>query len=284
MVQLLIDHLGSNYNIDIIKESIMTARYSPIAPIHLLGQLFDREVATGEPVLGNYLLLLAHDVLAHPIQYENLIIELRERYEGEVFLIMDNSVVELGHPMPIDDVIEAACVVEASCIMTPDVLGNFSKTQYLVESARHELLKCGFPLMRVPQGKDLAEILLCIEWLDEMLPCSFPTENYWAVPRWVTNTLGSRAPVIHYLSRELRQPKIHLLGMSKDLNDDMVCTAFPYVMGIDSANPMVMGVWNIPINSSDPYAHWDRGEYWNLEALNETMISNVEYMHTHVGT
>ena len=262
----------------------MTARYSPIAPIHLLGQLFDREVATGEPVLGNYLLLLAHDVLAHPIQYENLMIELRERYDDEVFLIMDNSVVELGHPMPTEDVVEAACVVEASCIMTPDVLGNFSATQKLVEATKRELLDCGFPLMRVPQGKNLDEIELCITWLDTTLPPRFAGENYWGIPRWVTNEFGSRLHVIRYLHRAFSDPQIHLLGMSINHADDMVCAHIDKVMGIDSANPLVLGSLGMRMGSTEPYAHWDRGEYWNLEALNETMISNVEYMHTHVGT
>jgi len=253
----------------------MKARYSPIAPIHLLQQLYNKGA------LGDYLLLLAHDVLARPEEYEALVAVLRDD-DKEPFIIMDNSVVELGHPMVADDVIEAACVVEASCIMTPDVLGNFSATQTLVMQEAEELKQCGFPLMRVPQGQTQEEIFQCIEWLDDYVQSRFAHENYWAIPRWVTNNFGTREGVISFINRTQEDPKIHLLGMSKNIIDDLYCTTLPNVIGMDSANPLVMGQFGQDITQA-LYAHWQRGEYWDHPTVSNWAIKNVEYMHQHVG-
>ena len=254
----------------------MKARYSPIAPIHLLQQLYR------EGALGDYLLFLAHDVLAHPEEYETLVAVLRDE-DKEPFIIMDNSVVELGHPMVADDVIEAACVIEASCIMTPDVLGNFEKTQTLVLQDRQELMHSGFPLMRVPQGSTIDEIKQCIEWLSDRIPPHFAHENYWAVPRWVTNNFGTRIEIIQYILATQADPKIHLLGMSKNVADDLDCTTIAHVMGIDSANPLVMGQAGLHMSDEHTYAHWDRGSFWAHKLLTTAAIDNVRYMHQHVG-
>lgn len=251
------------------------ARYSPIAPIQLLEEMYD------EGILGNYLLLLAHDVLKQPHRYEMLMLEVQK--DPDAFIIMDNSVVELGKALPAYDVIEAACVVEASVIMTPDAMGGFHATQMLVEDQIGELIESGFPLMKVPQGKDLPELYECIEWLHEYSPSG--DTSYWGIPRWITNHLGTRKHVIDYIDQTIPLAKIHLLGMSEKFNNDILCVKMQRVMGIDSANPVVMGMagMDLAYRGSSAPPHLGRGDLWEQPVLSATAIRNIEYMHNAVS-
>lgn len=250
------------------------SKYSPIAPIAIMEKLYEHDL------LGNYLLLLAHDVLKHPERYENLILAIPD----DLFIIMDNSVVELGRPMPFDDVVEAACVVEASCIITPDVLGDFEATQNLIMEHQKDLETCGFPLMRAPQGNSPEELIKCVDWMRSQLPRNTLDEpEYWGIPRWIANNLGSRIPITQYILLSAEHPKVHLLGMSSWYEDDMRLTTFEGVMGIDSANPLVLGQ-NMVDMTQDDWTHLDRGDYWLHTQLLPLAASNVEYMHAIVGT
>ncbi len=255
------------------------ARYSPIAPLPLLEQLHEKEI------LGNYLLLLAHDVLEFPRGYIDLVDHIdvmEDSYPKERFIIMDNSVVELYQAMPIDRVLEAANLVEADCIMTPDALGDFKATQKLVMESASVLRNCDFDLMKVPQGSNVGELVQCVDWLREYLMAPNGGPDLWGIPRWVANEIGSRIPIIQYINAKCDDPKIHLLGMSKNLDDDMRCTKLPGVMGIDSANPIVVGLAGLKMRLGD-WAHMHRGNYWGCTELRVDAIHNVEWMHGNVG-
>ncbi len=256
------------------------ARYSPIAPLPLLEQLHKKEI------LGNYLLLLAHDVLEYPRGYIDLmdhINVMEDFYPKERFIIMDNSVVELYHPLPVDKVIEAANLVEATCIMTPDALGDFQLTQKLVMEHVSLLRNCDFPLMKVPQGSNAAELVQCVDWLRDYLETPNGDSDYWGIPRWIANQEGSRIPIIQYINAKCKDPKINLLGMSAYLSDDLRCTKLPGVMGIDSANPLVLGGAGVELSTTSAYVHMHRGNYWQCTHLDAQVIRNVEYIHEHVG-
>ena len=254
------------------------ARYSPIAPIQLLEEMYDRNI------LGNYLLLLAHDVLVNAERYENLIIKVREQDEfledddDKSFIIMDNSVVELGKALGAEDVIEAACVVEASCIMTPDAMGSYEGTVVLLEDQAEELQNSGFPLMRVPQGNSYEQVAECINWIHDYLPVGNGEVEYWGIPRWIANRLDSRVPVASYINMTIPNARIHLLGMSEKYVDDRVCAGMKGVMGIDSANPVVMGMNGVDM-LINPWMHIERRDYWDQTELTPEAILNIENMH-----
>ncbi len=264
----------------------MSVRYSPIAPINLLEDMLELEITTGYHTIGNYLLLLAHDVLNHPMQYEDLVTAIRYHYreDNDTFIIMDNSIIELGRAMSAGDVIEAACVVEASCIMTPDAIGGFEETQALVREQAHELMHSNFPLMRVPQGAHYAELVECVNWLAEVLPAPAHIPMYWGIPRWIATKLGSRKPLANYIGNMDSYVYMHLLGMSDNYSDDIDCIRVPYVMGIDSANPMVMGIDGLNIRVPTQRIHLPRGNYWDSTKLRPLSISNVRFMHNVVGS
>lgn len=257
------------------------SRYSPIAPITLLEQLYDKQV------LGNYLLLLAEDVLDHPSRYEDLVLKLRGHDQGldeedQTFIIMDNCVCERGEAMHANDVIEAACVVEANCIQTPDAMGGFEATVVLVEDQSEVLENSGFPLMKVPQGATYRELQDCIDWLNDYFPVDPGQASYWGIPRWIANELGSRIRTVNTIRRIVPNAFMHLLGMSKNYQDDMTCSSMPRVIGMDSANPLVNGQWGRDI-ATRPWIHMDRNDYWDHKELTQETILNVEHMHNVVG-
>ena len=258
-----------------------STRYSPIAPITLLEQMHEREIINTDYILGNYLLLLAHDVLEHKDRYGNLVDSIRRYYHeaDDTFIIMDNSLVELGAAMPAEKVIEAAQVVEANCIMTPDALGGFEATKALVAEQHSELLTSGFSLMKVPQGEGYVELIECVGCLDEVLSTS-EHKSYWGIPRWIASNIGSRKTLVYYIDEYFTSPirNVHLLGMSNDFGDDMASLALRNVMGIDSANPMVAGI-NEASFTDGPSHHFPRGDYWTHTKLRPLSLKNVGFMH-----
>lgn len=265
-----------------------STRYSPVAPIRVLEDLAYEEVQQDKRYLGDYLLLLAHEVLDNKAAYRTLVGDVRHRHSTGAFIMMDNSVVELGKPMSVEEVIAAADVVLADVIMTPDVLGSFSRTQRVVEREAEQLLNSHYQLMRIPQGASNAELIECVDWLRTYIP-TMPTHEgeegveYWGIPRWITNQLGSRGPLIQYICMTAEtEPRIHLLGMSKNIQDDLYCVRQPGVMGIDSANPLVNGYLGHTMRK-DQSRHWERGDFWECTGANEIMINNVGLMHEWVS-
>lgn len=250
-------------------------KYSPIAPIKLLQQIHQAGY------LGGYVLVLAHDILDHPDEYRELLVSLRiEKGDDEVFVILDNSLIELGYPMPPKDLRRAAVIVGANCLILPDVLGNAVKTvdlgwRFYHDTKKHAALH-DIPLMAVPQGKTVEEHVLCARLLRQI-----PNVHYWGIPRNVANVFESRA--LEPLERELGYGKhfngvtnVHMLGMSRNFQDDIACARLPGVMGIDSANPCVLGQADFKIESHDTIIpHRDRGDFWEHTTLRQATLVNI---------
>ncbi len=251
----------------------MSCRYSPIGPIKILQKLQQAEV------LGNYLLLLAHDVIAHETDYVFMLDGVAAGDISPEMIIMDNGVIELGKALRFDEVVEAANIAIAACIVMPDVLGDFDETRRVIEWEWSRIDASDYPIMKVPQGKDPSEIVQCIEWLIGALPPKEGHKDYWGIPRWITNTkgLGTRAPIIEYINRVCPEPQIHLLGMSKNITDDILCAHMPNVIGIDSANPIVFGLANMYLGLN-MYKHLPREDYWDKTDINYNVLRNIEYV------
>ncbi len=251
----------------------MTCKYSPVGPIKILEQLQD------EGVLGNYLLIMAHEVLEDDIGYSLLLDNMYDPGAESEFIIMDNGVIELGEAMPFGEVLNAAEVALPDCVVMPDVLGEFAATRNLIESQMHLIKGSPFPLMMVPQGPDLSGIVTCIDWLAEEVRPLWPDKNYWGIPRWIANKCRTRAPVIDYINRLGMDPapQIHLLGMSDNWEDDLLCTIHANVMGIDSANPIIRGLRGHEMKTL-PAIHVPRGDYWETTKINGTVLENIAYV------
>jgi len=260
-------------------------KYSPIGPLPILQELQRINL------LGNYLLLLGHDVRAHSAGYIELL-----RGCVNPFVILDNSAVELGEPM-MEELVNIFYQIGAdkfrSAIVLPDVMGNRAKTLESVETMLRSIdgyTACSLPWMGIPQGETIAEVIQCAEGIRRMLG---KNPSYWGVPRWIANNLGTRKDIAKLLSgRDFNdnayEPNVHLLGMSSNLDDDITCAKLSGVMGIDSANPIVLGLHVRDImtqyehmprleveDHGSPYGEEVIFDYWQTKHITPQVIANI---------
>lgn len=244
-------------------------QYSPIGPISVLEDLEDHYL------LGDYLLLLAHDVENHWKRYQTLLMRVRER-QPNAFVILDNSAVELPEPYPPHKLAELATFVGADVLVLPDAISQPMKTVGYIYQASHDVniqrLGREVDLMAVIQGHTISEVS---EFIDAVKPLGF---RWWGIPRVIENTWSGRKRVVELLVTELGEENIsgiHLLGMSRYGGSDVAAVqSHPLVRGIDSANPLVMGHQGERLARS-PWKHTTRGDYWSREGTNPVIRENV---------
>ncbi len=197
--------------------------------------------------LGDYHLLLTHDILARPEEYryvfglDSSYWEYRDRV-----IILDNSVVEQSEPIAdVKMIAEAARIVDANVIVLPDI---YKKSQETIESTLAALpawqahlqakLTVPFGFMAVPQGETITDFARCAEALAKS-----PDIQWWGVPRNMVEMYGSRILPLDLCANLNDQRLIHLLGFSDNIIDDWntmrhgVAHAYN-MMGIDSAVPL----------------------------------------------
>lgn len=256
------------------------SRYSPVMPIALLQSLVEyQQHHMDENIVGDYFLVLAHDVLEHPHAYAD-IFEKRGQIPKNSFVILDNSVIELGKPLGVEFLLGAADIVKPDCIILPDVLGDMQQSVRMVRKSHNEISvghgMDNIEMMAVLQGRNVAELTRCAAMYAEL-----EHVTYFGAPRWVSNKIGTRKvfETVLGIHHQVQNPNVHMLGMSNNLSDDIACTRLPGVMGIDSANPCVMGQRGISLNKVGSYKHLPREEgtfdYWKETEVTQTTINNI---------
>jgi hypothetical protein len=239
----------------------MCAAFAPVAPTALL-----RELKTiGK--LGDYHLLLAHDVLERPDEYMEIF------HDVEAYIILDNSVIELGHPLDPDQIQRAYEAVQPSVVVLPDHMRDTTKTlASSIETAKIWAEAGIRNFMAVPQGMSLELILQCATIMDKEIEGIVA----WGIGRYIVGIDGTRLRVLHEMlstSGLCDGRDIHLLGFSDNLYDDMVCSHHPRVRGIDSAVPIRLGLKGVEfqLDVSQP----PRGDYWEQTRLNQQAVCNL---------
>lgn len=208
-------------------------QYAPVAPLTGLRQL---EQAS---LLGEYHLLIAPIVLESSESTWAYADFFWNRHHGELTVIMDNGVIELGYPLPVEDLAKAAKIVNATVVVLPDTIDDAKHT---VKQARHAMdlyrkLDKKTALMGVVQGRSFDECLECAEQLVDT------GVDWLAVPRGLTKNLDTRVPLVRAVADQHDLP-IHILGFSDNLEDDIRAAACdPRVQGIDAATPMWTNQW-----------------------------------------
>lgn len=260
------------------------AQFACVVPVHIAEALQGNDIE--EDLFGNYHLFLAHDVLEHPAEYRRICQRIRERF-FDAFIIMDNSIVELGTAMQIKDLMEACRITRAHCVVAPDAMGNGGDTRFLalqfikdynkwVDSHPQEYQPS---IMAVIQGESFSDAWNTFEMYQEHRA---HVRNV-AVPRILVKQHGSRMPMIHALASKWLRP-IHMLGFSDDLIDDVSCARMMNVRGIDSAVPIRSGMKGIPLSLDSYVDPGPRETYWT-DAINTNAqdmlvrqnIQNVRY-------
>lgn len=254
----------------------MKARFAPIIPPHLMEKI----------PLGDYILLLAHEVVERPEVFRTLVGNTRAIHK-DACIILDNSVVELGY-VDFAMVREAMDLVKPDILVLPDVLGDPDDTRYAVKAFLHDgihALTSGEArkpkLMPVIQTHEVADSPRYVADFQELIPGL----EYIALPRRMTNdavAYGYLEDTRFNHARELASShpnmKIHLLGMSNNLFDDMICCgANANIIGIDSANPATLGHRRI-LMSLHQSPHMDRSKLWNCDPSEIDMDTYADIM------
>lgn len=277
-------------------------QFAPVGGV----QLYEGMQAKGR--LGSYHLLLAHDILARPDRYR-AVFNLSNPYwngkQSSRTIILDNSVVELKNPVvDIDQIIEAAQIVDASVIVLPDIYKKGPETikscteayPLWLEAILKRPPNCLWSFMMVPQGRSLEEFAACAEhFADTKVKTRWDLIHWWGIPRnlveitgfWA-NTLPLGERTFHWGSRWLGLlmcarlapwRAIHMLGFSDSIIDDwdVVRHAGQFVRGIDSAVPLRAGTvgkhmsWDLRDLGSRPEGWLENAEYTEL------MQENIDY-------
>jgi hypothetical protein len=233
--------------------------------------------------IGDYHLLLAHDVVQKPESYQRVFQKPRMM---SARIIMDNSICELGTAVSVDVVLEAVKILpHVECVVLPDV---YLKQQETIEQCKDALVSWTEVFKRkvshweprymmVPQGTSIGWFTYCAQ--------QFARDgriNYWGVPRNIVEYHGSRARAIQAVQMINPHRYTHLLGFSHDVLDDMTCARMPYVTGIDSAVPIRMAHHNIDIGENmhadlPPRKEtnwWEDGSYDELARRNHHTVKN----------
>ncbi len=206
-------------------------RFAPISSLAVAKRL-DKD-----GLLGPYHLLLAHDVIGKEIEYKWFYKQLHKRWGRDLFIIMDNSLVELGRPLPAADLLHAVKIVQANVLVLPDKLSDMIEITFRSYQAYGHIEQLGSlphycSYMGVLQGRSIERILLLGQLLRKLHGV-----KYFSVPRVMTEQFGTRKDVVEAVWKAFRLP-IHLLGFSGNIADDMMCGLLPEVIGMDSAVPI----------------------------------------------
>lgn len=248
-------------------------KFAPVLPPSLAK-------AIGLKALGNYHLLLAHDV-AKSSQRQAYIDAYGDRNYAST-IIMDNSVVELGGAVNLDIVRAAVDVVAADVVVLPDAYLDGEATLKASLSAYDEWIEiftnqrfCD--LMFVPQGKSWKEFVACAE---ESL--AMPKVRWWGIPRNMLTYVSSRRDAIELCRMLAPHRKIHLLGFSDNPCDDILCARSHMVQGIDSAVPLrFKGNWSIT-SDAGPRGNWWEEPDLSSAGITQSMI-NLARVQRYIG-
>jgi hypothetical protein len=181
----------------------------------------------------DYHLALTHLVLKYP-EYAKFYKKKRE--QGD-FVILDNSLIELGKAASLHKVLEAAKIINPSEIVLPDVFKDREKTLIAVDDAleqfRNMAIDQDFQLQAVAHGENKTEWKRCWDKLNKI-----PYIDCVAIPKVTSEIFGSRKWAIDYaLAHNSNDKQIHLLGMWSTAQELKMypCEQQKLIRGIDTS-------------------------------------------------
>lgn len=256
------------------RRSFPHTKFAPVAPLALLQEMLERQI------VGDYHLLLAHEIIANPKGWRQWARDIRSAFWPRTpTLIMDSSVIELGMPMEMEAIMQATAIVQADVVVLPDIIGDPLGTIQLVDQFEHIMhaqvnLRPGMEFMYVPQGKNLDEYISSIEYISKR-----DWITWVGLPRDALKFEGilSREQLIQPCMGLVPDKKIHLLGFSDNVLDDFMCCAYPQVVGIDSAVPTRAGQRGIQFSVANS-DYGKRGDYFAETKLTQQAVWNAKYV------
>lgn len=192
-------------------------------------------------------------------QYAMMLAHLKDYYpkncNKNCYCIMDNSLIELGGAVDVEQVVEAACQCNADEIILPDVFQDGPATIEKVTEAlkwlnEHKVMR--FRYMAVCQGKDIDEFVECFRALENI-----PQIHCIGIPKVCETLTTSGRPFFEWLW--VNSPKqVHLLGCWTSLRELKMYTFPQRIRSVDTCIPALLAVngfsdvWmNRPIKTID---------------------------------
>lgn len=259
------------------------AKFAPVAPIHILE---DMQRIDRKNLLGYYHLFLAHHTVEEASRFHNLVHrQMQDAYARTMQIIMDNSIVELGGAVDdqmIKQAVEAVRVTNTSLLEVipclPDVMGDGAATVEMSSDAYDRWMDMEMPgsgFMVVTQGKDWEEFTDVVNhfFLGDNRQ-RYRNIRWVGIPRKLGDTIGTRALAIQYIQMVAPHVRIHLLGFSRTIADDLFCARMPGVSGIDSAVPVRYSKVLTPMTSDE--AIGPRGDWWEKGVFQTGNASNID--------
>lgn len=260
------------------------AQFAPVAPIQILEEMLKTDV---KRLFGNYHLFLAHHTVAYPERFNELIASFQRKMQfSQLTIIMDNSIVELGGAVDDDMIAEAVNIIKPKdyyvtevvpCL--PDVMGDGAATTALSAEAYDRWTMANNPMpgdgyMVVTQGKTWEDFTDLVNHFFVEKAEYYRNIQWVGIPRKIQPVLGSRARAIQYIQMVAPHVKIHLLGFSEHIADDLFCARMPGVRGIDSAVPVRYPHQLNPMTSDEEIG--PRGDWWDVGKLETQAKYNIE--------
>lgn len=189
--------------------------------------------------ITTYHMALAHLILSDE-DYAKHYFELSQ--QGH-FVILDNSVIELGGAVEVSTLLEAAALVNPAVIVLPDVLDDMQATHQAIHKAISDLLRANalnrFRFMAVPQGKTKEEFFMSykhIAALSDIYMIGMPKR----LGRYDESRGIGRANVIEEMLRlgliDTSKPH-HLLGVWDNPVEIKHLSKHNWIKGVDTQLP-----------------------------------------------
>jgi len=240
------------------------AKFLPVAPANYLESIYEKC-----SMEARHAFLLAHEVVTDELGYGRLKNVYWDRLNH--LLLLDNSAIELGAAVDSKLVKAAQKITGANVVVLPDVL---EKSQETLESSWDvyanwiQIFKNRKPqswdndyvaeLLFIPQGETFQSWVWCFEsFLDRCDERGLPYPSWVGIPR---NTTGRIILTRKYLIDVVKarcMSKIHLMGFSDNMVDDMVSARYDArVQSIDSNVPFRMAEFQMSAKVPS------RGNWW----------------------
>lgn len=167
-------------------------------------------------------------VIAHFVHEEPGYAEAcRERPKGR-YLILDNGFFELRQTFSPKDLLETAKMVEADCVIAPDIVNDFPSTKEMVKEFLFLAKDTQFAVGAVIVGKDPEEMVKCFKWYTSL----------FSIQMMCWSFLGPRAEALSLIKRVPLDRAHHLLGFSTLDELAQVLPYFPGGCSIDTMKPV----------------------------------------------
>ena len=235
-----------------------------------------------------------HLTLAHLLEKEETTEYEKQILESGKPIYLDNGLFENGESVPLEDLIEHACRLNAVYVFAPDVLYNSEETLKNIEPAYNLLQKknkewgTNVKLAAVPQAGSYFDYLQCLMQMNQDEKISLIGLSILSIPKSFEEILGvwnvsmSRLLLLRtMLESQVRFKDCHLLGAGSSYVDvSYAAKNCSFVKSHDSSSAIWNGVQEHIIKADGDL---DKGKTsvhvdFNFEeALSEVQMSAIEH-------